>query len=416
MIQNKTQVLVIGAGYAGLLATMRLAMKSRNQDIQITLVNSSDIFIERPIERPRLHQFATNQQLKQQSIPAILNGTRVQFIKAVVTTLDINRREVIAQTDTNNQRLNYDYLLYTAGSIFDQDRIPGIREYAYTLSPTGPRSAVTLRSVLPELNHRRGRLVIVGGGPTGIESAAEFAESYPGLHVSLVTQGKLGELWGGKIQSHIQETLARFRVSIRDQTIVEQIEQNAILTKNGESIPFNLCLWAGGFVAPPLAGESGLAMNEHGQLLTDLYMRSISNPFIYAAGDCAQPAKTTGVHVRMAAYTATITGAHAADCLYNAIIGASLKPLNFAYLGQGITLGRSEAVAFNNFPDDQPKWPILTGQVAIYGREFFVNLLADFPKIERRLPGLHFWPIRGKAKIEAGQNVQPGKRESRFLK
>ncbi len=412
MIQNKTQVLVIGAGYAGLLATMRLAMKSRNQDIQITLVNSSDIFIE----RPRLHQFATNQQLKQQSIPAILNGTRVQFIKAVVTTLDINRREVIAQTDANNQRLNYDYLLYTAGSIFDQDRIPGIREYAYTLSPTGPRSAVTLRSVLPELNHRRGRLVIVGGGPTGIESAAEFAESYPGLHVSLVTQGKLGELWGGKIQSHIQETLARFRVSIRDQTIVEQIEQNAILTKNGESIPFNLCLWAGGFVAPPLAGESGLAMNEHGQLLTDLYMRSISNPFIYAAGDCAQPAKTTGVHVRMAAYTATITGAHAADCLYNAIIGASLKPLNFAYLGQGITLGRSEAVAFNNFPDDQPKWPILTGQVAIYGREFFVNLLADFPKIERRLPGLRFWPIRGKAKIEAGQNVQPGKRESRFLK
>src|SRR5260221_14258465 len=117
MIQNKTQVLVIGAGYAGLLATMRLAMKSRNQDIQITLVNSSDIFIE----RPRLNQFATNEQLKQQSIPEILNVTGLQFIKAAVTAIDINQREVIAQADANNQRLDYDYLLYTGCSIFDQD-------------------------------------------------------------------------------------------------------------------------------------------------------------------------------------------------------------------------------------------------------------------------------------------------------
>src|SRR5258706_3856429 len=260
MIQNKTQVLVIGAGYAGLLATMRLAMKSRNQDIQITLVNPSDIFIE----RPRLHQFATNQQLKQQSIPEILNGTGVQFIKAEVTAIDINQREVIAQTDANNQRLNYDYLLYTGGSIFDQDRIPGIREYAYTLSPTGSRSAATLRSILPELNQRRGRLVIVGGGPTGIESAAEFAEAYPNLHVSLVTQGKLGELWGGNIKLYIQETLTRLQVLIRDQMIVERIDQNEILTRNGESIPFDLCLWAGGFVAPSLAKESGLIVNEQG--------------------------------------------------------------------------------------------------------------------------------------------------------
>ncbi len=412
MIQNKTQVLVIGAGYAGLLATMRLAMKSRNQDIQITLVNPSDIFIE----RPRLHQFATNQPLKQQSIPEILNGTGVQFIKAEVTTIDINQREVITQTNTNNQRLNYDYLLYTAGSIFDQNRIPGIREYAYTLTPTGPHSAEVLRSALPELNRQGGHLLVVGGGPTGIESAAEFAESYPGIRVSLLTQGKLGGLWGGNIQLHIQETLTRLQVSIRDQTIVDRVEQNEILTRNGESIPFNLCLWAGGFVAPPLASESGLAVNEQGQLLIDPYMRSISNPFVYAAGDCAQPTKTSGIHVRMAAYTATITGAHAADCLYNAIVGASQKPLNFAYLGQGIALGRSEAVAFNNFPDDKPKWPTLTGQFAIYGREFFVNLLADFPKIEHQLPGLHFWPIRGKAKIGPDQNIQQGKRDTRFSK
>jgi NADH dehydrogenase len=388
MTQPNIQVLVIGAGYAGLLGTVRLAMKTRNQNVQITLINPTDIFVE----RPRLHQYAANQSVRRQPIVQILRDTKAQFIKGIVTAVDIQRKEVIVQTDEHDQRLAYDYLLYTAGSTFDQDSIPGIREYAYTLTPTGLRSAEALKSLLPELNKHGGNLLVVGGGPTGIESAAEFAESYPSLNVMLVTQGKPGGFWGGRIQSHIEETLKRLRVKIQDQTTVTRIEQHEVITSTGESIPFGLCLWAGGFVAPSLAKESGLAVNERGQLLIDHYMRSISSPRIYAAGDGAQPVKSSGLQIRMAAYTAIITGAHAADCLYNAIHGTPPKPLSFAYLGQGIALGRHDAVDFNNFPDDKSKWPTLTGEAAVYGREFFVNLLGDFPNIERRFPGLHFWP------------------------
>jgi NADH:quinone reductase (non-electrogenic) len=353
------------------------------------LINPTDIFVE----RPRLHQYATNQSVRLRPIVEILRDTKAQFIKGTVTAMDIKRKEVIVQTDAHDQQLAYDYLLYTAGSIFDQDSIPGIREHTYTLNPTGPRSAEALKNLLPDLNKHGCNLLVVGGGPTGIESAAEFAESYPSLKVTLVTQGKPGGSWGGRIQTHIEKTLTRLRISIKDETTVERIEQNAIITSNGESIPFDLCLWAGGFIAPSLAKESGLAVNERGQLLIDLDMRSISNPFIYAAGDCAQPVKSSGLQIRMAAYTATITGAHAADCLYNTISGIQPKPLSFAYLGQGIALGRHDAVAFNNFPDDKSKWPMLTGEGAVYGREFFVNLLGDFPDIERRFPGLHFWPV-----------------------
>ncbi len=395
MKQYETHVIVIGAGYAGLLASVRLAIKTRDHKVQITLINPTDIFVE----RPRLHQFAANQKLVQRPIAEVLQGTGVQFVQAEVATLDPQKREVLARTSNGTQRLAYDYLLYTAGSTVDVGRVPGVPQYAYTLTPAGPRSAEALRSLLPELDRQQGRLVVVGGGPTGIEAAAEFAESYPGLQVTLVTEGRLGDLWGGKIQTHIQKALPRLGVSIREGMLIERVEPGVLVASGGGSIPFDLCLWAGGFVASPLAREAGLAVNERGQVLVDQYMRSISSRWIYAAGDSAQPAVSLGMPVRMAAYTAAITGAHAADCLADEILGRQPRPLNFAYLGQGIALGRHDAVDFNNFPDDKPKWPIITGLAGVYGREFFVNLFADLPQIERRLPGLHFWPRWGNRKL-----------------
>ena len=402
MSQQQIHVYVIGAGYAGMLAAVRLAGKTRRQNVQITLINPSERFVE----RLRLHQYAANQPVRQRPIVEILRGTGVHFVQAWVTAIDTHRREVVAQTDTGSQRLAYDYLLYSPGSTIDQDSVRGVREYAYTLTPTGPQSAEALRSALPELNRRGGQLVVVGGGATGIEAAAELAESYPDLRVSLVTRGELAGFWGGKIQSHILKTLTRLGVSIRDHTGVARVGPHEITTEDGESIPFDLCLWAGGFAVPALARDSGLAVNERGQVLIDPYMRSISHPEIYAAGDSALPVEESNIHVRMAALTAVITGAHAADCLANAVSGRPPKPLNFAYIGQGIALGRHEAVGFNNYPDDKPKGPIFTGWLGVRGREFFVDLLARLPGIERRLPGLHFWPGRGRLNpVTAGESA-----------
>ena len=67
---------MIGAGYAGLLFTMRLADKVARQQVQIALVNESDTFTE----RPRLHQFATNQVVQWRSLPQMLRRKNIQFI------------------------------------------------------------------------------------------------------------------------------------------------------------------------------------------------------------------------------------------------------------------------------------------------------------------------------------------------
>ena len=76
-IQPSTRILVIGAGYAGLLFIMRLAGKVARQNVHISLVNEFDTFTE----RLRLHQFATNQAVQWRSLPQMLRQTNVQFIQ-----------------------------------------------------------------------------------------------------------------------------------------------------------------------------------------------------------------------------------------------------------------------------------------------------------------------------------------------
>ncbi len=397
MSESKRRIIVVGAGYAGILAAIRFAGKARRQNVQITLVSALDTFVE----RVRLHQYAAAQPVKRRLIADIVRSTGISFVQATVSHIDAHNHEIVAQTGPHSQRLPYDFLLYTLGSTTDLNRVPGVREYAYTLTPIGPRSADALRTALPRLNSTGGRLVVVGAGATGIEAAAELAEAYPGLQVRLVTRGEPSAFLGSKIQAHVIRTLQHLGVTIQGRTTITQVNPHELVAADGEKIPFDICVWAGGFAVPTLAREAGLAVNERDQVLIDPYMRSISQPDIYAAGDCAYPVQEPGVPVRMAAFTAAVTGAHAADCLYNALSGRPPKPLGFAYVGQGIALGRHDAVGFNTYPDDRPNSPIFTGWVAVQLREFFVNFLASLPGFERRWPGFFFWigKDRGKSAV-----------------
>jgi len=250
-----------------------------------------------------------------------------------------------------------------------------------------------LREALPAVNQAGGQLVVCGGGATGIEAAAEFAESYPNLRVKLVTRGEFGQFLSQPVAAYMRRTLTRLGATIQDGTIVTAVKSNELETTAGP-IPFDICLWAGGFTVPALARESGLAVNERGQILIDPYMRSISHPTILAVGDAAYPMEEHGIKVRMSGYAAMVMGAHGADALSAMLRGQTPPPFRFAYLGQGIALGRHDAIAFGLLPDDKPRPPFFTGRVGYEAREFFVRFLADAPKNERIWLSALLWEIR----------------------
>jgi len=136
MDNQHTRVVIIGAGYAGMLATVRLANRLRgaHRPADITLVNASDLFVE----RLRLHQFAAKRQIRQRPISNILRGTKVKFVQGYVSHIEIARRMLDVQTETGLEHIPYDNLVYALGSTIDRDSVQGVRDYAYTLTPAGP--------------------------------------------------------------------------------------------------------------------------------------------------------------------------------------------------------------------------------------------------------------------------------------
>jgi NADH:quinone reductase (non-electrogenic) len=390
-----TRILVIGAGYAGLLFTMRLAGKVARQHVQIALVNESDTFTE----RPRLHQFATNQAVRWRSLPQMLRRTNVQFIQGRVTSIDPAHHEIVVIHQQQTQHMGYDYLVYALGSETDRKTVPGVAEYAYTLAARGPLSAAALRDTLPSIQARGGQIVVAGGGATGIETAAEVASAYPHIKVRLITREPLALFLGKSVASSIRNALQRQGVEIIYQVGVTAVRARSVVTDQGNELACDLCIWTGGFVAPPLAKEAGLAVNERNQIVVDPFLRSISHPEIYAIGDAANPHEDPGVRVRMSAVTATIM----------VLRGKAPKPLSFAYLGQGIALGRHNAIDLNNYPDDTPVPPYFTGRLGYLIREGFVRYLAA----ATRRPGIFVW--LGKRRFEQAQHREHAKAKKHAL-
>jgi len=406
MTQPSTRILVLGAGVAGLLFTLRLTGKVACESVQITLVDESDTFTV----RPRLHELATNQHVFKRSFPQILRKTQVQFLQGRVTSLDPSQHRVTVQDQQQQHELTYDYLVYALGSMTDRQSVPGVAQYAYSLQASGPLSAAALRETLPEIGARGGKVIVCGGGPTGIETAAQVASVYPQIKVSLVTQGPLALFWNKSVAGAIRRRLVSLGVEIVDQSTVRAVRAQNVVLDQGRELACDLCIWAAGFVVQPLAREAGLAVNERDQVLIDPFLRSVSHPQIYAIGDAASPVENPGVsHVRMSAFTASIMGAHGADCLSAMLVGKMPKPLSFAYLAQAIALGRGHAIFFTLSPDDRPRPPYITGRLGSLIREAVVNFVVIAALAQRRFPGLFAW--LGKGRYEQAQRLSRASEE-----
>jgi NADH dehydrogenase FAD-containing subunit len=380
---------VLGAGIAGLFFTLRLAGKVAGTDVEITLVNERDTFIV----RPWLHEFATGQRVFHRSLTRILRKSQVRFIQGRVVSLDPDQKRVLVQGERQEHVLVYDRLVYALGSMTEHQRVPGVDQYTYRLSPDGPYSASSLREKLPLIQAEGGHVVVCGGGATGIETAAQVASVYPHIQVSLVTRGSLAHMWGEKVARIVRRRLERLQVAIIDQSEVLAVHERTVELAGGRELAHTLCIWAAGFVAPSLARETGLDVNERGQIRVDPFLCSLSHPEITAIGDAAIPVVHPGVgHVRMSAYTASIMAAHAADSLQAILTNVEPQPLSFSYQAQAVALGAGNVLFLPLSPDDQPVSPFVTGWFGALVREGVVRFVIAVTMVQRSFPGLFVWP------------------------
>lgn len=383
------RILVLGGGYTGLASAIRTAGRTRGHGGRVTLVNGTDRFTE----RLRLHQTATGQELADLRISKMVRGTGIEFVQGWVTAIDADAREVRVHTPDGHHILPYDVLVYALGGVPDRGSVPGVVEHAFALS--GRDEATRFAARLAEIKPYGGTVTVVGGGLTGIEAAAEVAESHPELRVTLLSREVPGAMMGAKARGYLHAALARLGVEVRTGVSVEKLLPDGVELASSESVPSDACLWAAGVLVSPLACEAGLTVDERGRIVVDETMRSVSHPEVYGVGDAAAVPQPYGI-MHGTCQGGIPTAAHAADSIARRLRGRRAKPFRFGYIHQPVSIGRRDAVIQFTHPDDTPRRFYLTGRWAVAYKEFVSSSPWPTYRLMKHLPAALVWPHGGR--------------------
>ncbi|MEQ7128057.1 FAD-dependent oxidoreductase [Actinopolymorpha sp. B11F2] len=373
MTEN-SDVVVIGGGYAGVMAANRLTQRD---DVTVTLINPRPAFVE----RIRLHQLVGGSHAAVTDYSEILaEGTRL--VVDAVTRIDAAGRSVTLATGGT---VGYDYLIYAVGSGSADPGVPGADEFAYPIATL--EAALRLRPLL-DAAPATAAVTVVGAGPTGIETAAELAEQ--GRRVTLACGDVLGPYLHPRGRNSVAKQLTKLGVTVVEGpgAKVTAVTRDAVRLGDGRELPSAVTIWTAGFGVPDLAARSGLSADAVGRLLTDETLTSVDDVRIVAAGDSAAP---SDLPFRMSCQAATRIGAHAADTVLSRIAGEQPARINVGFFGQCISLGRRAGIFQFASRDDSANRFYLGGRPGAKLKEFVCRHTVKHLADEARKPGALTW-------------------------
>ncbi len=374
-MKTTTDVLVIGGGYAGVLAANRLTQRD---DITVTLANPRPSFVD----RIRLHQFVGGTHDAMVDYQDVL-AHGVRLIADTATRIDAPERTVQL---ASGRTLGYDYLIYAVGSHGAEPSVPGAGTFAHPIATL--EAAQELRQVLDDTPFDA-PVTVVGAGPTGIETAAELAER--GRHVTLVCGETLGPYLHPKGRQSVARQLARLGVTVvgGHGTRVVEVTSDAARLADGRELPSTVTVWAAGFGVPDLATRSGLTTDAAGRLITDETLTSVDDDRILAAGDSASP---SGLPYRMSCQAAFQLGPYAAETVLSRVAGKEPAPAALAMVSQCISLGRHAGIYQLARPDDTAVGFYLGGRTGALVKEWICSGIVWALGYEGRHPGSINYP------------------------
>jgi len=360
------QVVVLGAGFGGLMFCRHFQMAG----VRLTVVDRTNHHLFQPL----LYQVAAcglSAPDIAQPIRSILSDRAdITVLLDKVTGFDLARKQVCLEKST----LDYDYLVLAMGGQTGYFGHPEWEQFAPGLKTLDDALRIRSRILLafekaenePDAAERERlmTLIIIGGGPTGVELAGAFAE----LARTVLnrdfrridpTQARILLLEGSpfvlsnfprELSESARRQLTALGVQVRTSTLVKDLRENEVELAGGEILRAGNILWAAGVSATPLAKKLGVELDKAGRVKVQPDLSAPGHPEIFAIGDMALALNKDGTPVPGVSPAAMQMGKHVAQIIEKEIRSgansASRPPFKYWDKGTMATIGRSAAVAW----------------------------------------------------------------------
>ncbi len=374
-VQSRPRVLILGGGFAGIGAARAL----KKADVEVVVVDKHDYHTFQPL----LYQVATA-LLEPSAVGHPLRDLfhdqpNVRVHVDTVTGIDLAGREV---QFGEMKPMTYDYLVLALGAEVTFFGAKGAPEHAfpmYTLADAvrlkehllGKWEAADKDEALAEDGALH--IVIVGGGPTGVESAGALAElygsnlaaDYPDMsseHARITLVEASPHLFGmfkENLREYTKKTLEERGVEVMLGEIVESVEPTRITLKSGTVLDAHTLVWGAGLQASPLATSLGLELERGNRIAAEPDLSLAGHPEVFPIGDIAwiTDTKTDEVLPQLGS-VALQAGERAGENIARLAVGKESEPFKYHDKGTMATIGRGAAVV------QLPHGRTLKGEVA----------------------------------------------------
>jgi NADH dehydrogenase len=356
------RVVVVGGGFAGLAAIKTLA--KIKPPVRVILLEQHNYHLFQPL----LYQLATG-LVQPADIAHPVRGIvrryrRTSVRMATVSGVDFEAREVLTE---EGSRFGYDYLILAAGATTATFGIPGVEEHSFPLKSMP--DALRLRAHLlrqfelaendpAEIERGALTVVVVGGGPTGVEMAGALHElfkhvlvhDFPDLDINqarvvlLEATDHLLAPFHPSSRQHALDTLNKRGVEVRLGQAMDRATPDRVELKDGTVIPTRTLIWGAGVRAHPLADHLGLEQTRGARIVVGDDLSVPGRPEVFVVGDLAGAGDGKGGLLPQVAQPAIQEAKHAAQNIERTLQGTART--GFAYKDKGImaTIGRNAAV------------------------------------------------------------------------
>lgn len=360
MLRERKQVVIVGAGFAGLNAAKRL---SRRADVDITVIDRQNHHLFQPL----LYQVAMAGLSPAEiatPIRGLLSAARnTSVIQGDVRRIDVGAREVSGDFGTRR----YDYLVLATGAIHAyfgheewEEHAPGLKTLEQaTEIRRRVLTAFELAEREPDPERRRSHLtfVIIGGGPTGVELAGAIGEmsrftlSRDFRHIDpkltrvvlIEATGRILAAFDEALASRATRDLESLGVQVWTNSRVTSVDANAVHVGE-EVLRARTVLWAAGVMASPLGAALGVDLDPAGRVVVGDDLTIAGHPEVFVAGDLARVCPTGGPMLPGIAPVAMQQGRYIAETIERDQDGKPRQPFQYLDKGQAATIGRSRAI------------------------------------------------------------------------